>query len=108
MKRYYMIFLAAVAALVSCHKEPIQEPVDQPQEVDAREVTIDAGILSKTVLDGNSVMWEGSDEIALIFTHPSSAPHVNKTFVNQEATESTARAIFRGLVPNSEIGRAHV
>ena len=101
MKRYYMIFLAAVAALVSCHKEPIQEPVDQPQDVDAREVTIDAGILSKTVLDGNSVMWEGSDEIALIFTHSTSTPHVNKTFVNQEATESTARAIFRGLVPNS-------
>ena len=101
MKRYYMIFLAAVAALVSCHKEPIQEPVDQPQEVDAREVTIDAGILSKTVLDGNSVMWEGSDEIALIFTHSTSAPHVNKTFVNQEATESTARALFKGLIPNN-------
>ena len=101
MKRYYMIFFAAIAAMVSCHKEPVQEPVDQPQEVDAREVTIDAGILSKTVLDGNSVMWEGSDEIALIFTHSTSTPHVNKTFVNQEATESTARALFRGLVPNS-------
>ena len=101
MKRYFMIFFAAIAAMVSCHKEPIQEPVGQPQEVDAREVTIDAGILSKTVLDGNSVMWEGSDEIALIFTHSTSTPHVNKTFVNQEATESTARAIFRGLVPNS-------
>ena len=101
MKRYFMIFFAAIAAMVSCHKEAVQEPVDQPQEVDAREVTIDAGILSKTILDGNSVMWEGSDEIALIFTHSTSTPHVNKTFVNQEATESTARAIFRGLVPNS-------
>ena len=98
MKRYFMIFFAAVAAMVSCHKEPIQEPVDQPQEVDAREVTIDAGILSKTVLDGNSVMWEGSDEIALVFTHSTAKPHVNKTFVNQKPTE--ARALFRGLVPN--------
>ena len=99
MKRYCIIFLSAVAALVSCHKEFVQEP--DSQLTDAREVTIEAGILTKTVLDGNSVMWEGSDEIALVFTHASAAPHVNKTFVNQETTQSTARATFKGLVPNS-------
>ena len=102
MKRYFMIFLAAAAAMVSCHKEPVQGPQsDQPQYEDAREVTIEAGILSKTVLAGDKVMWEGSDEIALVFTHSTAAPHVNKTFVNQEPTESTARALFRGMVPNS-------
>lgn len=100
MKRYFMIFSAAVAALVSCHKEPNLEPAPQPQ-VESHEVTIEAGILSKTVLDANAVMWEGSDEIALVFTHTSSDPHVNKTFVNQEAEQTTARALFKGQLPNN-------
>ena len=101
MKRFCIIFLSAVAALLSCNKESIQEPTQGSQFADAREVTIEAGILTKTVLNGNSVMWEGSDEIALVFTHSSAAPHVNKTFVNQETTQSTARATFKGLIPNS-------
>ena len=100
MKRYFIIFSAALAALVSCHKEPNLEPAPQPQ-VESHEVTIEAGILSKTVLDGNAVMWEGSDEIALVFTHTSSASHVNKTFVNQEAEQTTARALFKGQLPNN-------
>ena len=105
MKRYFMIFLAAVAAVVSCHKEPAQEPnhepTHEPQVVETHEVTIDAGILSKTALEGNAVMWEGSDEIALVFTHTSSAPHVNRTFVNQEAEKTTERALFKGQIPNN-------
>lgn len=101
MKRYFLIFSAAVAALVSCHKEPVQEPVQEPQVEQSHEVTIEAGILSKTVLEGDDVMWEGSDEIALVFTHTSSAPHVNKTFVNQEAEQTTARALFKGQLPNN-------
>ena len=101
MKRYFMIFSAAVAALVSCHKEPVQEPVQEPQVEQSHEVTIEAGILSRTVLEGDAVMWEGSDEIALVFTHTSSAPHVNKTFVNQEAEQTTARALFKGQLPNN-------
>ena len=105
MKRYFMIFLAAVAAVVSCHKEPAQEPnhepTHEPQVVETHEVTIDAGILSKTTLEGNAVMWEGSDEIALVFTHTSSAPHVNRTFVNQEAEKTTERALFKGQIPNN-------
>lgn len=99
MKRYFMMFSAAVAALVSCHKEPNLEPAPQPQ-VESHEVTIEAGILSKTVLDGNAVMWEGSDEIALVFSHETSQPHVNKTFVNQETQETVARALFRGQIPD--------
>ena len=102
MKRYFMIFLAAAAAMVSCHKEPVQGPQpDQPQYEDAREVTIEAGTLSKTVLVGDKVMWEGGDEIALIFHHSTDAPHVNKTFANDEKEQKSERAIFRGLVPNS-------
>ena len=103
MKRYLMIFLAAAAASVSCHKEPVQGPqTDQPQYEDAREVTIEAGILSKTVLaDDNKVKWEGGDEIALVFHHSNGNHHVNKTFANQEKQESDERAVFKGLVPNS-------
>ena len=102
MKRYLMIFLAATAAVVSCHKEPVQGPQgEQPQYEDAREVTIEAGTLSKTVLAGDKVWWEGGDKIALIFNHATTAPHVNKTFANEEKTQSSERAIFRGLVPNS-------
>lgn len=103
MKRYLMIFLAAAAASVSCHKEPVQGPqTDQPQYEDAREVTIEAGILSKTVLaDDNKVKWEGGDEIALVFHHSNGNHHVNKTFANQEKQESAERAVFKGLVPNS-------
>ena len=97
MKRYFMMFSAAVAALVSCHKETAQEP----QSEGSHEVTIEAGILSKTVLNENAVMWEGSDEIALVFTHTSSDPHVNKTFVNQEAEQTTDRALFKGQLPNN-------
>lgn len=103
MKRYLMIFLAAAAASVSCHKEPVQGPqTDQPQYEDAREVTIEAGILSRTVLaDDNKVKWEGGDEIALVFHHSNGNHHVNKTFANQEKQESAERAVFKGLVPNS-------
>ena len=102
MKRYLMIFLAACAASVSCHKVTVQEPQpEQPQFEDVREVTIEAGTLSKTVLAGDKVMWEGGDEIALIFNHATDAPHVNKTFANEEKEQSSERAIFRGLVPNS-------
>lgn len=95
MKRHFMIFSAALAAMVSCHKEPVQEPLQE----DVREVTIEAGTLSKTVLKGDKVWWEGGDEIALVFRHPDNAPHVNRTFVNQEAEQATERAIFKGQIP---------
>lgn len=97
MKRYFLIFFAAVAALVSCHKEVVL----RPQLEDVHEVTIEAGTLSKTVLAGDKVMWEGGDEIALIFHHATDIPHVNKTFVNEEKELSTERAVFKGLLPNS-------
>lgn len=95
MKRHFMIFSAALAAMVSCHKEPVQQPLRE----DVREVTIEAGTLSKTVLKGDKVWWEGGDEIALVFRHPDNVPHVNRTFVNQEAEQATERAIFKGQIP---------
>ena len=123
MKRYFIAFIAACVAIVSCQSDPFQEPVLRPDEdqqenggnvqdpepevpeiMDAREVTIEAGILTKTVLNGNSVYWEGGDKIALLFRHSTDANefHVNKTFVNQEQdpTVNTAKATFKGMLAN--------
>lgn len=121
MKRYFIAFIAACVAIVSCQSDPFQEPVLRPDEdqqenggnvqdpepevpeiMDAREVTIEAGILTKTVLNGNSVYWEGGDKIALVFRHSTDADkfHVNKTFVNQEPTVNTERATFKGMLAN--------
>ena len=123
MKRYFIAFIAACVAFASCQSDPFQEPVLRPDEdqqenggtvqdpepevpeiMDAREVTIEAGILTKTVLNtkDNSVLWEGGDKIALVFRHSTEANefHVEKSFVNQEATKNTARATFKGMLAN--------
>lgn len=100
MKRHYLLFLTVFAALVSCHKEPVQDPQDELGQ-DVREVSIEAGILSKTVLDNkNQVMWEGGDKIALLFTHPTEASYVNRTFVNNNP-EASYRTVFKGKFHNS-------
>lgn len=96
MKKYYMIFLAAAAAFVSC-----QEHFEQNPQEEMCEVSIEAGISTKTVLDGTAVLWEGGDELALIFRHATDAPHVNKTLVNSEAAKISARAVFNGRIPVS-------
>ena len=100
MKRYCLLFLTAFAAFIACHKEPVQVPQDEfGQEV--REVSIEAGIHSKTVLDNeNQVMWEGGDKIALLFTHPDKASYVNRTFVNDKQ-EASYRTVFKGKLHNS-------
>ena len=42
--------------------EPEPGPDPTPQEY-LREIAIEAGIISKTTLDGDKLMWEGGDEI---------------------------------------------
>ena len=104
MKKYYMIFLAAVAAFVSCQKEPFQETQAEPEQTPQEEmcdVRIEAGLQSKTVLEGTDVMWEPGDELAMVFHHVEDAPHVNKTLMNAEAEQVSARAVFSGRLPVS-------
>ena len=104
MKKHYMIFFAAAAAFMSCQKEPVQEPqteLEQTPHEEMCDVRIEAGLQSKTVLDGTDVMWEPGDELAMIFHHSEDAPHVNKTLVNAEAEQVSARAVFRGRLPVS-------
>ena len=104
MKRYYMLFLAAVAAFVSCQESPLQDPVieseQNPQE-EMLDIKLEAGILSKTVLDGTAVLWEKGDQLALVFNHETEAPHVNKSLINSSVEETSARANFNGRIPMS-------
>ena len=78
MKRYYMIFLAAAAAFMSCQKDPVQKPQTEPEQTPQEEmcdVRIEAAIQTRTVLDGTDVMWEPGDQLAMIFRHSEGAPH---------------------------------
>ena len=92
MKRYCIIFLAALAALVSCQKETQLEGT--------RTVTIKAGALTKTVLDENKVLWEANDKIAVGFLHPENGYHINRDFQNKETVNSTERATFSAELSN--------
>ena len=104
MKRYYMLFLAAVAAFVSCQESPLQEPVVEPEQNPQEEmldIKLEAGIVSKTVLDGTTVLWEKGDQLALVFNHETEAPHVNKSLVSSLTEETAAVANFNGRIPTS-------
>ena len=104
MKRYYMLFLAAVAAFVSCQEGPLQEPgleLEQDSQEEMLDIKLEAGILSRTVLDEKSttVLWEKEDQLALVFNHETEAPHVNKSLANSSTEETSARANFNGRIP---------
>lgn len=101
MKRLILMFSAAVAALVSCYEDPVQVPDGDYMPEDVRKVSIKAATLSKSALSGEEVWWEAEDQIALVFTHQSNAPHVNKTFVNDEKENASYYATFTGAIPNS-------
>lgn len=66
MKRL-IISLAAIAALASC----IYEEGQAPEEL--IDVTISAGIDTKTVMSGESVKWEAGDKVSLVFKSSSDA-----------------------------------
>ena len=95
MKRYLFVFFAALSAFMSCQKEQPEELQDQQMI----EFEIEAGIQSKTTLDGTTVLWEGGDRLALVFQKTGDRPHVNKTLVNTQSTQSTPRATFKGRIP---------
>ena len=83
--------LAALAVFASCVQE--NNEMTSPQ---AREVSLVASASeTKTLLDGNAVMWETNDAVALVFAKDGSK-HV-ETFTT---TESGASAVFSGKLPN--------
>lgn len=83
--------LAAVAALVSCSQKTVETPSL------FREVSIEASSTqTKTQLDGNDVVWEANDAVAIRFT--KDAAHHVEIFTT---TEEGATVDFKGTLPNT-------
>lgn len=83
--------LAAVAALVSCSQKTVETPSL------FREVSIEASSTqTKTQLDGNDVVWEANDAVAIRFTKDD-AHHV-ATFTT---TQAGSNVNFTGTLPNT-------
>lgn len=83
--------LAAVAALVSCSQKTVETPSL------FREVSIEANSTqTKTQLNGNAVVWEANDAVAIRFT--KDAAHHVETFTT---TQTGATVDFKGTLPNT-------
>lgn len=83
--------LAAVAALVACSQKTVETPSL------FREVSIEANSTqTKTQLDGNAVVWEANDAVAIRFTKDA-AHHVG-TFTT---TQTGPTVDFKGTLPNT-------
>lgn len=95
MKRL-IISLAAIAALTSCIYE------DDQTHAELVDVTISAGIDTKTVMSGESVMWESGDKVSLVFKSSSDA------FVGEFTADidngTSAKATFLGGVATDVTG----
>lgn len=85
-----VLFLAAVAALVSCTQNDVKNPSE------SRKVSIVANLdQTKTTLSGNSVMWEAGDAVSLRFT--SNSDVYTEVFTT---TGSGSSARFDGTLDN--------
>lgn len=62
MKKIFILFAAAVAALSSCVEENALAPETKEGNVTIKAVSAD----SKTLLDGTDVVWENTDKIAVV------------------------------------------
>lgn len=91
MKRYLLIFSAFVA-MVACNKEP--EIVPAPAPLPTRTVEIDA-VATKTTLDGNSILWESTDKIAIFFSNDDSKS-VSELSSTIESGNTAAKSRFSG------------
>ena len=74
--------------MVACNKEP--EIVPAP----ARTVTIDA-VATKTTLDGNSILWESTDKIAVFFSKEG-VKSVSEFTSTIESGQTAAKSRFSG------------
>lgn len=91
MKRYLLVFSAFVA-MVSCNMEP--EIVPAPAPLPTRTVEIDA-VATKTTLDGNSILWESTDKIAVFFSNDDSKS-VSELSSTIESGNTAAKSRFSG------------
>lgn len=93
MKKIFLSF-AALAALVSCAQENIRE-VELTRKVSVMANAAE----TKTLLDGNAVVWENGDAVALCFE--SETEGVSTTVFTTSETTLSSSAEFVGSLPNS-------
>lgn len=87
--RRLVVFMTVTMTLLSCVREEVQEPVD---------VTINAGIDTKTLIEGNDVMWESGDKVTVVFAS-SSDTFAGEFTTSLESGIQSATARFHGSLP---------
>lgn len=87
MKRHIMIF-AAFAAVISCNN------VDGILEPQSPEVSITAGH-TKTVVGQDGITWDGTEEIAALFTNNEEGEFHTEKFTNTKEAGKTAKFVGR-------------
>lgn len=93
-----VLSIAVAAAFVACEQKSALQPVEPETPADSQygvsEVALTAGFdYTKTLLDGNSVVWEDNDEIAVKFSAQSVVNVVN--FATEEGGET---ATFKAII----------
>lgn len=89
MKKYISAILAFLI-VISCHQEPMSVPGS------SREVSVEA-VVSKTTLDGDEVVWESKDKIAMLFSRDGK--NEVSVFSSQlEEGMTSAKAKFTGSI----------
>ena len=89
MKKYISAILTSLI-VISCHQEHVWDPDS------SREVSVEA-VVSKTALDGNEVVWESSDKIAVLFSREGKNDvSVFSSQLDEGATSSKAK--FAGSI----------
>lgn len=137
MKKIYTIFISAAAMVLafSCTQgeEGLNPPLlpeeetplapETPENPDStgmetpgdslhmREVTVMADMAgTKSLIDGNQVMWENGDELSLVFLHSTSSSYLS-TFRTDGNEAPSSQANFTGRISldvTPDAGYAHV
>lgn len=88
------IFVAALVLASACIRVMVGTEPQPP-----RDVTVKAGVDTKTLLSESSVMWENGDEIAVLFTHAQTqASHVTSMSTSFEEGTLVSEADFTGTL----------
>lgn len=90
MKRFLLGF-AAMATMVSCVTE---NGLERPEPRMVSLVTVSPE--TRTVLDGNDVLWENGDQVKVVF--PSASEPFKGEFTTEFEGAAVAMATFRGLL----------
>ncbi|MBQ8483840.1 MAG: hypothetical protein IJ504_06010 [Bacteroidales bacterium] len=93
MKRFLLGF-AAMATMVSCVTE---SGLERPEPRMVSLVTVSPE--TRTVLDGNDVLWENGDQVKVVF--PSDSEPFKSEFTTEFEGAAVSMATFRGLLDDS-------